>query len=161
MSEFLDLIDEHHTATSVAVTSKKALFEFIARHIAKIHPSLADEQLISALNQRERLGSTYIGEGIAVPHCRLDRNGKSIVGIFTLARPIIYNDDETVDIVALLLAPESASDEHLTLLSQIAKLLNQPQIRKNLRRAKSGRDIIKALNEEQSLDRVMSASRQA
>ena len=146
MNRFSQLIDEQHILTDIDVTSKKALFELIANHICSLHPALADEHLVCALSQRERLGSTNIGHGIAIPHCRLTDTEQSILGVFTLATPIHYNDDEDViDIVALLLVPESATDEHLKLLSEIAGTLNSAEVRDQVRASKTPADVIDAL----------------
>lgn len=152
MNTFLQLIDEQHIITQINVTSKKALFELIARHICSLHPALADEHLIYALSQRERLGTTSIGHGIAIPHCRLTDTTHSILGIFTLATPIHYNyDQDIIDIVAVLLVPESATDEHIELLSDIVHILSSANVRAQLRAAKTPRDAIQILQYQPAL----------
>ena len=152
MNAFLKLIDEQHILTQVNVSSKKALFELIANHICGFHPALADEHLVCALMQRERLGSTCIGHGIAIPHCRLTDTTQSIVGVFTLATPIHYNDDEElVDIVALLLVPESGTNEHLELLSDIAGTLDSARVRQQLRSAPTALEALASLQYMPSL----------
>ena len=145
-NDVLNLIDKDHIQTQISISSKKALFAHMSEHICQLHPCLADEELIYALAQRERLGSTCIGEGIAIPHCRLPHNGKCILSLYTLAEPLSYNDDnETVDIVALLLVPEDATDTHIELLSQLAHLLFKPELRSELKSAKSNSDAFRAL----------------
>lgn len=146
MNDFLELIDEQHIETGLKVSSKKALFEHISKLVCSIHPSLADEDLVCALMQREKLGSTSIGNGIAIPHCRLIHCTKSILGLFTLQEPIIYNDDNhEVDLIALLLVPESANDEHVDLLSEFAKRLSQTHVQSELRQAQSSTQALAAL----------------
>jgi len=146
MDDFIALLDQNHIVTGINVSSKKALFELVATHISNLHPGLADEELVCTLMQRERLGSTCIGEGIAVPHCRLADNKKSIVGLFTLASPIIYNDDdEMVDIIAVLLVPENATDIHLHLLSQIASSMQTKAVRTALRQSNTSEQVMVAL----------------
>lgn len=146
MKQFLQLIDEHHIQTKLHISSKKALFEHIAKHVSELHPSLADEELVCALMQREKLGTTCIGQGIAIPHCRLNHCHKSILGLFTLAEPIIYNDDnQEADIIALLLVPESANEEHLVLLSEFAQHLHDPHVRAALRSVTSSQEALNVL----------------
>lgn len=146
MTNFLQLIDEQHVKTNLQVSSKKALFENISKHVCTLHPSLADEDLVCALMQREKLGTTSIGAGIAIPHCRLIHCTRSILGLFTLEQPIIYNDDNhEVDLIALLLVPESEHEEHLQLLSEFAQRLGTPQTQEDLRLAHTSSQALAAL----------------
>ncbi len=149
MTDVLNLIDKDHIETQITISSKKALFAHMSEHICKLHPCLADEELIYALAQRERLGSTAIGDGIAIPHCRLPHNGKCILSLYTLSEPISYNDDnDLVDIVALLLVPEDATDVHIGLLSQIAHLLYSKELRNKLKTASTSSDALNVLVEQ-------------
>jgi PTS system nitrogen regulatory IIA component len=114
--------------------SKRQLFQELAEAAARI-TGVDAATILSALNQREKLGTTGIGEGIAIPHARvkdLDR----LVGYFArMAVPVDYDalDDAPVDLVFLLLAPEEANNAQLKALARIARLLRDPEITARLR----------------------------
>jgi PTS system nitrogen regulatory IIA component len=113
---------------------KKQVLQEIAGRLARI-TGLADRAIFETLLQRERLGTTGIGQGIAIPHGRiagLDR----LVGLFAkLARPVDFEalDGEPVDLVFVLLAPEEAGADHLQALARIARLFRAPAIPQKLR----------------------------
>ena len=121
-------------------SSKKKVLEEIARRIALQFTDLEENTIFDSLIARERLGSTGIGQGIAIPHSRLENCHKVIGGLFTLESKIPFDaiDNEPVDILFVLLVPPAATTEHLELLSQIAEKFNDPKFCKRLRAAKSG-----------------------
>ena len=129
-----DLISPDGIIPSLNAKSKKQALQELAEHAAK---SLEIEQreIFDTLLQRERLGSTGIGHGIAIPHGKLG----SIKGIFSLfarlEKPSDFDsvDDEAVDLVFLLLAPESAGADHLKALARISRLLRDPSAVEKLR----------------------------
>ena len=88
--------------------------------------------------QREKLGSTAVGNGVAIPHGKLPKLGRSF-GLFArLERPIDFEalDGQPVDLVFLLLAPEAAGADHLKALARVARLLRDPEIAKKLRNSR-------------------------
>jgi len=95
------------------------------------------------LLERERLGSTGLGEGIAIPHCRLKHCPQAIGVLFSLSEQIDYDsiDKKPVDLVFALLVPEEATDEHLQILSRLAGNFSQPEYRERLRQAQSGTEL--------------------
>ena len=97
----------------------------------------------------ERLGSTALGEGVALPHCRLDACQEPIAALLTLASPIDYDapDDDPVDLVFALIVPKAAADEHLSILSNLAELLIDDSNREALRGAASHEDLFRAIND--------------
>ena len=98
---------------------------------------LDTRQIFDTLLQRERLGSTGLGRGIAIPHVKF-KQLKSIVCLFArLAEPIEFDshDGEPVDLVFLLLAPEHASGDHLKALARISRLVREPVMLDRLRAA--------------------------
>jgi len=140
------LLDETHIQVKLHVSSKKALFEAIADHISASHPLLNPDQLVANLSQRERLGGTGIGNGVAIPHCRVPRNSKCILGFYTLAEPIFYDDENpAVELVALLLAPESADQQHLDLLAEVAALVQTQAVRSALIQAQSATTLLEVV----------------
>jgi PTS system nitrogen regulatory IIA component len=118
-----------------ATSKKQALQELAARASEVTH---VDQRLIyDTLLQRERLGSTGLGRGIAVPHVKL--NGlPGIVCLFArLVKPIDFEsqDDEPVDLIFLLLAPDHAGGDHLKALAKISRLVREPAALERLRSA--------------------------
>lgn len=129
-----DLLAEDRIFPALVATSKKhALQELAAR--AATSTGLDQREIYDALLQRERLGSTGLGRGIAVPHVKLKKL-RSITTIFIrLEQPIDFDshDAEPVDLVFLLLAPEHASGDHLKALARISRLLREPATIERLR----------------------------
>jgi nitrogen PTS system EIIA component len=129
----------------VRVPTKKALLEAIAEQ-ASLITKLPARLVFDALLQRERLGSTGIGGGIAIPHSKFD-GLTSLVGLFArLEKPIAFDalDGEPVDLVFVLLAPEGAGADHLKGLSKVARVLRNPSVTAKLRASKEA-DVIHAL----------------
>ena len=119
------------TASSVFVDlkpgSKKQLLQDLAIHAAR-HVNEDERKIFDVLLQRERLGSTGVGNGVAIPHGKLSKIDR-IYGLFArLHKPIAFDamDDQPVDIVFLLLAPEGSGAAHLKALSRVARLLRNP-----------------------------------
>lgn len=120
----------------VRVSGKKALLEELARIAAPL-AQLDRAKLLAALQDRERMGCTGIGQGVALPHARFPAIGKPVTIFARLAFPIEFEavDGRRVDLVYLLLGPETASDEHLKTLASAARLLREPTARQALRHA--------------------------
>ncbi len=107
--------------------SKKQVFSVLAKHVADL-TDLSENQVFEALLHREKLGSTGIGNGIAIPHAKF-KSLKRLVGLFArLDKPIEFEalDDTPVDLIFVLLAPEGAGADHLKGLAQIARALRDP-----------------------------------
>jgi PTS system nitrogen regulatory IIA component len=92
-------------------------------------------EIFEVLLQRERLGSTGIGGGVAIPHAKLPRLEKLVGAFARLEKPIDFDavDGEPVDLVFVLLAPEAAGADHLKALARIARLLRDPKVAEKLR----------------------------
>lgn len=123
------------TLCGVPGSSKKRILELIAAQVAKQNPELDENTLFNNLIARERLGSTGIGQGIAIPHCRL-QNCKHVLGaLLTLNEGIAFDaiDNQPVDILFVLIVPQEATSEHLDLLSQLAERFNDPRFCERLR----------------------------
>lgn len=129
------------------VTCKKQALQELATRAAEL-TGLDQRDIFDALLQRERLGSTGLGRGIAIPHVKF-KALKGIVCLFArLARPIPFDsqDDQDVDLVFLLLAPEHASGDHLKALARISRLVREPATLEQLRSAKDVEAISRALS---------------
>jgi PTS system nitrogen regulatory IIA component len=134
-----DFITETRIGRGLELTSKKRLLEALASLLASGHASLNADAVFERLLERERLGSTGLGHGIALPHARV-KEVKDAMGAFvTTVKGIDYDaaDGEPVDLAFALLVPESATEEHLQLLAQLASLFCDARVRKRLRDAES------------------------
>ena len=132
-----DVLTPEAVLPALKASSKKQALQDLAEQAAKLS-GLPEREILDALLQRERLGSTGIGNGIAIPHgkmAKLDR----LYGVFArLEKPIDFEsfDGEPVDLVFLLLAPEGAGADHLKALSRVARALRDPAIAQKLRKTK-------------------------
>lgn len=132
--ELEDLVSPEGVIAHLKVTSKKqALQELSARAAALT--DVSERAIFETLLERERLGSTGVGQGIAIPHGKLAPL-KKLHGLFArLETPIDFEsvDDQPVDLVFLLLAPETAGADHLKALARISRLLRNPAVVEKLR----------------------------
>ncbi len=145
--ELADILTPDRVFDSVSGGSKKKVLETAAGLIARQFPELNANELFDSLISREKLGSTGLGMGIAIPHCRA-KNCTSAIGTFIkLDSPIDFDaiDREPVDLLFVLLVPEDAHAEHLELLSKVAALFNNEDHRKELREAQSPEKIFNIL----------------
>ena len=129
-----DLVSLDGVLPSLKVQSKKQAIQELSSRAAKV-TGLSERDIFDTLQQREQLGSTGIGHGIAIPHGKLS-SLKKLVGLFArLDRPVDFDsiDDQPVDLIFVLLAPESAGADHLKALALVARFLRDPAIVANLR----------------------------
>jgi PTS system nitrogen regulatory IIA component len=124
-----DLIEVSAIMPSLKVNSKKQLLQLLSEKASQL-TALPERLVFDTILQRERLGSTGVGNGIAIPHGKI-AGVKQITGVFArLETPVDFEalDDQPVDLVFLLLAPEGAGADHLKALSRIARVLRDPEI---------------------------------
>jgi PTS system nitrogen regulatory IIA component len=129
-----DIIAPNAIVPALKVNNKKQAIQELAAQAAKL-TGLNARTVLEVLQQRERLGSTAVGNGVAIPHGKLPKLG-SLFGMFArLEKPIDFEalDNQKVDLVFLLLAPETAGADHLKALAKIARLLRDPEIARKLR----------------------------
>ena len=131
--------------------SKKRVLEYLAKFLASRSQHADAGMLYEQLLARERLGSTGIGEGVAIPHCRLPGFNQSVGVLLKLQQPIDFDaiDGQPVDLVFALIVPEDdgenqQNNEHLQTLSSIAELLQDPLRRSQLRAATQDHDLFQA-----------------
>ena len=132
-----DLIAPEAVIPSLKVKSKKQLLTELSAHAARV-AGLPERDIFDVLLQRERLGSTGLGQGVAIPHGKM-AGLKRIVGVFArLPEPVDFDavDGRPVDIVFLLLAPEGAGADHLKALARIARVLRDEKTAELLRSAR-------------------------
>ena len=123
-----DLIEVPAILPVLKANSKKQLLQLLAEKASDV-TGLPEREIFDTILQRERLGSTGVGNGIAIPHGKLP-GIKAITGVFArLDHPVEFEalDDQPVDLVFLLLAPEGAGADHLKALSRIARMLRDSE----------------------------------
>jgi PTS system nitrogen regulatory IIA component len=141
-----DLLTPEGIIPSLKAKHKKQALQELSQHAARL-TGLEAREIYDTLLQRERLGSTGLGRGIAIPHVKF-RALSQIVCVFArLEEPIEFEsiDNEPVDLIFLLLAPEHASGDHLKALARISRLLRDPQALERLRASKERAAIYAAL----------------
>jgi PTS system nitrogen regulatory IIA component len=118
-------------------TSTTRVVELISNFLADIIPDSKSDHISERLIAREKLGSTGIGEGIAIPHSRLQDCDDTLGALFVLEEPVDFDsiDRQLVDIVFVLLVPEEATEQHLQTLSMLAQKFNDEAFRTSLRKA--------------------------
>lgn len=129
-----DLLKPEDIFPDLRTSSKRQLLQDLSER-AEMRTGVPARQIFDTLLQRERLGSTGVGRGIAIPHGKLP-GLKRITGLFArLDKPIEFEalDDEPVDIVFLLLAPEGSGADHLKALARIARVMREPSTVEKLR----------------------------
>jgi len=143
--EITDLLVPDSIVPSLKATCKKQALQELSRRGADA-TGLSDRRIFDVLLERERLGTTGVGSGIAIPHGKLSELGE-VKGVFArLDEPIDFDaiDDEPVDLMFLLLAPEDAGADHLKALARVSRLLRDKAICEKLRGSDS-RDALFAL----------------
>ncbi len=146
-----DFISSNSVVASLKVKTKKQLLQDLAARAARL-TGLQERDIFDVLLQRERLGSTGLGQGIAIPHGKI-AGLKRIVGIFArLAEPVDFDavDGQPVDIVFLLLAPEGAGADHLKALARISRLLREGSAVDKLRASKDASALYAVLTEQEA-----------
>ena len=124
------------------ISSKKRLLEFIANTVA-VKFGLSQPALYNNLLDRERLGSTGLGKGFAIPHTRLANLDTTIACFIRLDQPVKFEapDNQPVDLVFSIIIPENANNEHLEILSCLAKIFSQGEICEAIRKANSADEV--------------------
>ena len=141
-----DLLAPQAVVPALRVNSKKqALQELAAR--AAVMCGRSEREVLDVLMQRERLGSTGIGGGIAIPHGKLAKLDRLFGAFARLERAVDFEalDGQPVDLMFLLLAPEGAGADHLKALARVARLLRDPEIARKLRESRDAEAIYAVL----------------
>ena len=143
MSTLSTLLTPGRTVCRAPGTSQKKIFETAARIISDDQISLPYDLVFSRLIAREKLGSTGLGDGIAIPHCRVNNCTHAMGTLLTLETPIDFDapDGKPVDILFVLLVPEEALQQHLDILAEIAGLFSQADFCNMLRGAKDAQTL--------------------
>jgi len=134
-----DLLTRERIQCCTDIGSKKRLFERLGELLAGDSGVLSPNEIFDALINREKLGSTGLGKGVAIPHGRIAALEKPLCAIIKLAEPVDFDaaDNLPVDLVFALLVPEDSTEEHLQVLSTIAEVFSNSTICAALRQCES------------------------
>ncbi|MEQ9814355.1 MAG: PTS IIA-like nitrogen regulatory protein PtsN [Azospirillaceae bacterium] len=150
---FFDLLSPKSVIPRLRATSKKQALQELSQKAAEI-TGLDERAIFDTLLERERLGTTGVGRGIAIPHGKLARLDK-VHGVFArLDKPIDFDaiDDRPVDLIFLLLAPEGAGADHLKALARVSRMLRDETLCDRLRGCGDAEGIITLLSDEEAAD---------
>lgn len=133
MNRLASILSAEQVLVHVDVTSKKRAFEEVGLLFENLH-GLSRALVTDSLFSRERLGSTGLGHGVAIPHGRIKGLKAPMAAVIQLAQPIGFDspDEQAVGLMIFLLVPEAATQKHLEILSEIAEMLSDATLREQL-----------------------------
>ncbi len=140
--EITDLLTSERVMPALRAPSKTQALQELSRRAAEI-TGLHERTIFDVLLERERLGTTGVGSGIAIPHGKLAEL-KGLLGLFArLEKPVDFDavDEQPVDLIFLLLAPETAGADHLKALARVSRLLRDRGVCEKLRAAADGKSL--------------------
>ena len=148
--KILDFLKPSSVLIDVTATTKKALLEELVGLLVKDGRVQNAQTAVEALLEREKLGSTGIGQGIAIPHAKTDQVAGVVAAFGLSRRGVQFNslDGEPVHIFFVLMSPPDAPGLHVKALARISRLLKDKFFRQSLREAKSAEDVLKIISEE-------------
>ena len=127
-------VEKQDILPDLMATTKDDVLAELATSLAGRHPSLTKEDVLQVLHERERLGSTGIGDGIAIPHGKLRNSGNLMLLFARSCTGVAFGalDGRPVQLFFVLLAPQSAAGLHLKVLARISRILKDPAVRREL-----------------------------
>lgn len=142
---------EERIGCNVQAASKKRVLEQLGQRLAESVPDLTQDLVFDALLERERLGSTGLGKGIALPHARMALVDRAIGAFVKLNDGVDFDaiDSEPVDLAFAMLVPEEATDEHLQLLSNLARIFSDSDFCTKLRQTESDHDLFQLIRQRE------------
>jgi PTS system nitrogen regulatory IIA component len=140
-----EILQPERALHAVKSNSKKRLLEKIAQQFSIINPNINQHELFDAFIERERLGSTGLGEGVALPHCRISHCNQTMGMLVLLDKGVDYDslDGNQVDLVFALIVPEESNQEHLNTLKEIASAFHCKEFREALRNSRNATELYK------------------
>jgi len=134
MNQIASILPASNIRLDVTAGSKAALFEAVGA-LFEANSALARNTVVGSLGAREKLGSTGLGQGVAIPHGRIKGLKNPLAAVLRVQQPIPFDapDDEPVLLLIFLLVPEAATQRHLEILSEIAEMLSDRELRERLK----------------------------
>ena len=145
-----DFLNEKAVIPALGAREKNAVLKEMAAGLAANHPALDEKKVLEVLLERERISTTAIGEGVAIPHGKL-RGVDRVVGIFARSLEGVdfsYLEGGPTHQLLVLIAPENAAADHLKALARISRLLKDPTFRSRLIEGKTGQEIFEIIAQE-------------
>lgn len=141
------LLDPGRIACHQTTTSKKRSLELMSQLLSGALPGFSDGELFDSLVGRERLGSTGLGHGVALPHGRLKGLDAPIGAFVTLETAVDYDaiDNQPVDLLFALLVPEQSTEEHLQILARLAAMFSDAELCRDLRECPSSQQCLERI----------------
>ncbi|RTR26210.1 PTS IIA-like nitrogen regulatory protein PtsN [Shewanella atlantica] len=145
----LSKILQPECTTCATPGSKKKVLELISDLAAVQYPTLTSQEIFESLLAREKMGSTGIGNGIAIPHGRLTNINQPVAVLIKCEEPIAFDsiDKQPVDILFALLVPADQCEQHLSTLSNMAEKLNDKQVLKQLRKTQDESELYQVITQ--------------
>jgi PTS system nitrogen regulatory IIA component len=150
------LFSSEAVVVDLSIVSQKQLFQDMAARIVEANQlDIATRDVVAAAMERERLGSTGVGNGVALPHARIEGIDRVMAGFARLTEPMDFDsvDGRPVDLIAFLLAPADAAGAHLRALARVSRQLRREEIRSRLRLAPDAQSVFTILSDD-SANRV-------
>lgn len=143
---------EKRIGCNVEAASKKRVLEQLGQRLAESVPELTQDLVFDALLERERLGSTGLGKGIALPHARMAQVDHAMGAFIKLTNGVDFDaiDGEPVDLAFAMLVPEEATDEHLQLLATLARLFSNSTFCAELRQTDTDKELFLAIGRQEA-----------
>jgi PTS system nitrogen regulatory IIA component len=150
MMKIMDYLDEEWVIADLQGTDKASILKELSSVLVKPCKATSGEELLQVLLDREKLGSTGIGEGIAIPHGRLKKLKKFFISFGRSASGVDFDsiDRKPSHLFFLVMAPENSAVDNLKLLSRIVTLLKEPSFKKRLIEASSRKELFQIISEE-------------
>ncbi len=148
MNRLTAILPATNVLVGIEATSKKRVFEH-AGMLFENHHAIARATVTDNLFARERLGSTGLGHGVAIPHGRIKGLKSPLAAVIRVAQPLPFDapDDEPVSLLIFLLVPEAATQRHLEILSEIAEMLSDRELRERLKLSEDASSLHKLIAE--------------
>jgi nitrogen PTS system EIIA component len=149
--KIVDLLDSLAIAPELGGTTKNEVLGELTDALLRVEKSLDRDEVVRVLRERERLGSTGIGEGVAIPHGKLKNLDRLLIAFGRSGNGVDFDsmDGKPAHLFFLLVAPEESVGVHLKTLARISKLLKNPLVRKRLLDAGDAADLHRIISEEE------------
>jgi PTS system nitrogen regulatory IIA component len=148
--KLVDLIQVTGINADLSATDKPAALTELSGLLAQLAPGIGAGRINEVLSARERLATTGVGDGVAIPHGKLDRLGQICAAVGLSRGGIDFEavDGQPVHVLVALLAPEQATSDHLKALARVARLLKDPQLRDRLLECASAEEVYQVIADE-------------
>jgi PTS system nitrogen regulatory IIA component len=143
-----DLLSPERIRFDVKSSSKKRLLELISEELARNSDEFTKREIFESICARERLGSTGLGKGVAIPHGRIKGSQHVEASFIRLKKPLPFDavDGQPVDLLFCLAVPEDSGEDHLKLLAQVAELFSDSELLEKLRQAEDAGTLMQLLS---------------